>query len=264
VVPEALLLRTATVNAEITGDQPALHVAYVKDSRDVTGHDGATYIAEGADIPDEAPALDEVTVQTKKISRLVTVSNEQFGQGGTAGAIAASVARDIIAKADASYLGDDGTGGAPLGLLHNTGITDATAPVADSLDELVDLLAELETLGAVPDSIVLDPKSWARIRKLKVADTWNAALLGAGTEDTVPRLLGLPVYRSRFIPADSGLVIDRDAIAAAAGPVRVAQSEHVRFSEDSMTLRATWRIGWNLVRPERVGRFTVADTDAGS
>jgi HK97 family phage major capsid protein len=266
VVPEALILQTSTVNAEVNGDTPSLHVAYVTDARDLTSGTGATYTKEGAEISDEAPGLDEVLVKTKKLSRLVSLSNEQFSQAGTAGAVAASVARDLVAKADNSYLGDDGTNDAPTGLLSYTGngIVDAAGPVADSLDELIDLLATLESNGAVPSHIVLDPQSWARVRKLKVADTWNQTLLGAGTEDATPRLLGLPVLRSRFVPDNTGVVVDRNSIVSACGPVKVTQSDHARFSEDAVVLRATWRIGWQLVRPERVGRFTVADTDAGS
>lgn len=255
-VPDALILQTATVSGEISGDQPSLHVAYVNDAA------AAEYVAEGTEIDDEAPGLDEVLVKTKKISRLVSLSNEQFEQEQTAAQVAMSVARDLVRKADASYLGDDGTGSNPAGLLHAAGLVDGD-PITDDLDPLIDLLAQLEANRATPSVIVLDPKSWARIRKLKVGADFNATLLGAGTTDATPMLLSLPVLRSPFIPANSGLVIDKTAIAAAVGDVRVAQSDHARFHEDAMVLRATWRIGWNLVRPERVGRFTVAGGDDG-
>lgn len=256
-VPDALILQTATVSGEINGDQPSLHVAYVNDAA------AAEYVAEGTEIDDEAPGLDEVLVKTKKISRLVSLSNEQFHQDETAAQVATSVARDLVRKADASYLGDDGTSGTPTGLLHAAGLIDGD-PITDNLDALVDLLAELESNRATPSVIVLDPQSWARIRKLKVGGVnTNESLLGAGTTDATPMLLSLPVIRSPFIPANTGLVIDRTAIAAAVGDVKVAQSDHARFHEDATVLRATWRIGWNLVRPERVGRFTVAGGDDG-
>jgi HK97 family phage major capsid protein len=258
VVPAALVLQTSTVSGEVDGDQPALHVAFVTDAGQ-TG-DGAKYVAEGATIDDEEAGLDEVLVHTKKIARLATLSNEQFRQAPTAGRVAASFARDLIRKADASFLGDAAN---PTGLLHATGITDAPAPVDGSLDVLVDLLAELEVQGATPSAIVLDPLSWAAFRKLKVAETYNESLLGAGTTDALPMLLSLPVLRSRFIPEHSGLVVDRTAIASAVGPVRVSQSEHAAFKADATVVKATWRIGWNLVRPERIGRFTVGDI-AGS
>ncbi|MGH3969424.1 MAG: hypothetical protein ACRDTV_15245, partial [Mycobacterium sp.] len=92
-------------------------------------------------------------------------------------------------------------------------------------------------------AVVVDPMTWAALRRLKVGGSnTNESLLGAGTVDATPMLLSLPVLRSRFIPANSGLVVDKTAIAAAVGPVRVAQSEHARFDEDAVVLRATWRI----------------------
>jgi HK97 family phage major capsid protein len=252
VIPQALILQTAAISGDINGDQPSLHVAFVTDA------ESAAYVAEATEITDSAPGLDEVLVKTKKISRLVTLSNEQFSQDQTASQVAVSVARDIVNKADASYLGDNGTSGAPMGLLHATGLVDAD-PVVDNLDPLIDLIAQLENNGAIPTAIVVDPLTFAGLKKLKVGGSnTNESLLGAGVTDAKPMLLSLPVLRSRFIPANSGLVIDKNAIAAAAGPVRIAQSEHAKFGEDAMTLRATWRIGWNLVRPDRVGRFTVA------
>ena len=43
----------------------------------------------------------------------------------------------------------------------------------------------------------------------------------------------------------------------AAGQVLVAQSEHAYFSSDSIGLRCTWRFGQNVVRADRIGKFTV-------
>lgn len=253
VVPAALILQTSAIGGDINGDQPSLHVAFVNDA------ESAAYVAEGSPITDDEPELDEVIVKTKKISRLVTLSTEQFEQPGTATQVAQSVARDLVRKADASYLGDDGTGSTPMGLLHHTGIVDGD-PIVDNLDSLIDLIAVLEQNGATPSAIVTDPLTWAALRRLKVGGTsTNESLLGAGTTDATPMLLSLPVLRSRFIPANSGLVIDKQAIASAVGSVKVAQSEHAKFAQDSVVLRATWRIGWNLVRPERIGRFVVGE-----
>jgi hypothetical protein len=63
--------------------------------------------------------------------------------------------------------------------------------------------------------------------------------------------------RSRFIPAFSGLVIDKTAVVSAVGPVRVATSEHAFFSADSIAIRCTWRFGANVVKPNRIGKFTL-------
>ena len=58
-------------------------------------------------------------------------------------------------------------------------------------------------------------------------------------------------------PNYSGVVIDRTAIVTAAGSVRIATSEHAYFGSDGVGLRATWRFGHVVVRPERIGKFTI-------
>ncbi|MEZ0358151.1 hypothetical protein [Mycobacterium sp. SA01] len=62
-----------------------------------------------------------------------------------------------------------------------------------SLDGLVDLLAHLEASRSRPSGIVLDPFAWASLRKLTIGIDYNATLLGAGTNDATPMLLGVPV-----------------------------------------------------------------------
>lgn len=261
VVPEALILKTSTVSGHIEGDSPSLRVAYITDD------ESAAYVAEGAQITDSGPTLSEATVHVKKLARLVSLSREQFNKPETATQTAQSVARDLIRKADLSYLAETAptppaTGS--TGILNTANVVDG-GEVAANLDGLVDLVAELEANLATPQYIVVSPDVWASLRKLKVGgDQINASLLGAGTTDAVPMLLGLPVLRSPFIPAGSGLVIDPAAIVAAVGPLNIAQSEHALFAEDSVMLRATWAIGWQVMRPSRIGRFTIASDDGSS
>jgi hypothetical protein len=47
------------------------------------------------------------------------------------------------------------------------------------------------------------------------------------------------------------------AIVTAAGSVQIATSEHAFFGSDGVGLRATWRFGHVVVRPERIGKFTI-------
>ena len=83
------------------------------------------------------------------------------------------------------------------------------------------------------------------------------SLLGAGTTDAAPMLLSLPVIVNREVRALSGVVLDRSAVVSAVGPVNVAVDNSVFFTSDSVALRATWRIGFNVVRPDRIAKFTV-------
>lgn len=248
VVGDALILQTSTVAGTVDGDQPAVRVAYVDDA------ESADYFAENAEITEDDPTLNEVVVRTKKLARLVNLSSEQFRQEMTAQQVAESVARDLIRKADNSYIADVAD---PDGLINVEGTVSADAGVYGDLDDLVELIATLEVNGAQPTHIVLDPMGWASLRNLKIGESYNQTLLGAGTEDVVPRLLSLPVLRSRFIPAYHGLVIDQRAVVSAIGPVTVATSEHALFSRDAVQLRATWRIGWSVTRPSWIGKFSM-------
>lgn len=56
--------------------------------------------------------------------------------------------------------------------------------------------------------------------------------------------------------------IDRNAVAAAATTVRVAQSEHALLASGAVQIRATWRIGWKPVRSDRIGKFTIGTAES--
>lgn len=258
VVPDALINLCSTVSGTVEGDAPSVRVAYVDD-------DDAAFIAEAAEIPESEPALSEVLVFTGKVSQLIRLSREQFNQDGTADQLSKSVGRALVKKADQAFLSQAAPVGPAVspaaGLLNVAGIENGGV-VAGDLDILVDLIATLQANGGTPTHIVLDPLGWAELRKFKTdATASNVSLLGAGTTDAVPMLLSLPVIVNAQAPALTGAVIDKAAVVSAVGPVSVAVSEHQYFSSDSVALRATWRIGQNIVRPDRVGKFTIEPED---
>lgn len=252
-VPDALILTHSNVTGVIEGDAPVLRVAYVTD-------DDAQVTVEGDEIPEADPVLSEVLVHTAKVTRLVRLSQEQYRQSGTAAELAQSVRRAIVNKANDLFIAQ--TAPTPpavapaAGVINVTGIIDGGA-VADNLDSLVDLVAQLEANGSNPTGIILDPLAWASLRKFKTGTGSAVGILGAGTNDATRMLLDLPVTVTNAMPASSGLVIDRNAIVSAVGPVRVDTDESIYFDSDSVALRATWRIGHNIVRPNRIGKFTV-------
>src|SRR5690606_26696368 len=144
------------------------------------------------------------------------------------------------------------------GLLNQTGIV-AGGMVTGSLDELIDLVAELETNGATPSHLVLDPLGYAALLKLRKATGSNEGLLGAGVDTPELRVLSLPLLKSNAMTAYSGLVLSASDIVSAVGQVQVATSEDVYFASDSIGVRATVRYGWTLPIPDRIGKFTVDD-----
>lgn len=255
VIGDALVLSTSTVSGRVEGDEPMLRVAYVSD-------DDAQFVAEGAPIDEANPALSEVTVATGKVATLVRLSREQYVQQQTAGLLSDSLRRAVVKKADTAYLTQPApTSPAvtpPAGILLDTGIEAAAANIDTDLDPLVDLVAALETNGATPSGILLAPDTWAALRKIKTATGSAATLLGAGTQDAAMSLLGLPVRVHSAVPAGTGVVYDRSAIVSAVGDLQLAVSTDAYFASDSIAVRCTFRFGAALVRPDRVGTFSIA------
>ena len=255
ILPEALVLTTSTVAGSIEGDAPSVRVAFITD-------DTAKFYAEGDDLDEGQPTLAEALIYTSKAAMLLRITVEQYEQAGTAGQLAQSVARAVQRTADTAYVSQAAPIG-PLvapsaGLLNWPGIIDG-GEIADSLDGLISLIADLESNLATPSHIVIGPQAWAALRQFKIADTYNQSLLGAGVNDAVPRLLGLPLVVSNALTDSyAGLVIDRSAVVSAVGPVKVSTSEHTFFTADSVGLKCTWRFGHTVPRPDRIGKFSVA------
>lgn len=253
-VPAALILSTSTVAGNIEGDAPAVRAMYVDDA-------AATFVAEGAVIPEADPDLAEALVYTGKVSQLIRLSREQWLQPNAQTLLADSVRRAVTRAGDLAYLAQVApTAPAvtpPAGLLNVAGITPG-GEVAANLDGLIDLLATLAGAGGNPTDIVVDPVAWASMRKLKTATGSAQTLLGAGVTDALPMLLGLPVRVTNALPAGTGMVLDKNAVVSAVGPVQVATSADAYFASDSIGLRCTWRFGATVVHPDRVGTFTVA------
>ena len=97
VIPDALILQTSTVSGRIEGDEPVVRVIYVDD-------DEAEFVAEGAEISEADPGLNEVLIATGKVAQLVRISREQYGQGGASGLISESVRRAVVNRANQAYL----------------------------------------------------------------------------------------------------------------------------------------------------------------
>jgi HK97 family phage major capsid protein len=252
-VPDSLVLLTSTVAGDVEGDAPAVTVAFVDDAP-------AGFVAEGAAIAEAQPPLSECRVFTGKVAQLLRLSREQFVQDNAAQLLSTSVSRAVTKAANVAYIAQAApTAPAltpPPGLVNIPGVL--TGTVGGSLDGLIDLAAEIADNGGTATHVVLSPTAWASIRKVKTWTDSAVSLLGTGTDDAAPFLLGLPVLVSGAVPANTGLLIDRTAVMSAVGPVLVAQSEHVFFSADSVAVRCTWRFGANVVHPTRLAKFTIA------
>lgn len=255
VIPDALIQRITSNAGTVEGDAVSVRVPIVAD-------DDAAIVPEGTKIPEAAPELAEAVVTTIKIAKLLRVSREQFLQEGAAQRLSTAAARSIIKKADDVLLNTPApTAPAsipPAGILHQ-GIPDL-GPVTGTLDALVDALATVQTGGGTPDAFVLSPTAWAALRKFKTAEGSAQSLLGVGSQDAQPLILGVPVIVNQAMPDGQGLLVDRDDIVSAVGPVMTAQSDDVYFETDSIGLRVMFRFGATVVHPARHMLFSVGTT----
>ncbi|ULE32174.1 phage major capsid protein [Mycobacterium sp. IDR2000157661] len=251
VVPDALILQTATVVGAIEGDEPAIRVPFVAD-------DGVVgFVPEGAEIPDANQEFDEVVVLTGKVAALGKYSFETLAQPEAARMVVDSLSRSVVTKANAAYLGNLEADPGPTGLLNAPGIIDFETPIGDDLDLLVDAVSFVELDGGTATHIIANPTAWATLSKLKRATDSNESLVGAGTVAATRALLGLPVLVTPAMPAGSLLVIDQSAVIGAQSSVRVARSDDAYFSSDSIGVRVTWRLGWKVMHATRVAKLTV-------
>lgn len=251
VIPDALILQTATVVGSIEGDEPAVRVPFVAD-------DGVVgFVAEGAEIPDADQDFDEVVVLTGKVAALGKYSFETLAQPEAARMVVESLSRSVVTKANQAYLGNAEAAPGPTGLLNTPGIVDVETPIADDLDLLVDAVSFIELDGGTATHIVASPTAWATLSKLKRGADSNESLVGAGTVAAERALLGLPVLVTPAMPAGSLLVVDQSAVIGAQSPVRVARSDDAYFSSDSIGVRVTWRLGWKVMHGSRVAKLTI-------
>ena len=252
VVPEALIMTAATQVGSIEGDAPAIRCPFIKADPN-TG-----FVPEGAEIGLDDPTLDEVLIRTAKIAVLTKVSREADSYTTADTLIADSLARTITNYANTAFLTNvpDSKHNTPVGLLNLPDIPDAGVLGAD-LDTLVDALAGIEAEGGQANMIIVDPFGWAAVRKLKAATQSHLPLVGAAQEQATQQLLGVPVIVNPKMSKGTALVLDTREVLAAVGPINLDVSDQAFFSSDSIARRVTWRIGWNVIRPERLAKLPI-------
>ncbi|WP_409480546.1 phage major capsid protein [Micrococcus luteus] len=276
VLPDALLFELATIAGAIEGDAPAIRVPYV--SADPT----VGFVAEGEEIGVVDPELDEVLVRTAKLAHIVRQTNESAAHSDASELLSLSMTRAMTTKANTALFTNpivradakDSTSAVlqPIGLLNSPGLAEGTGdnvhhwvldPATNALDPIIDVIAAVESNGGTPTHITTDPKTWAAISKMKAATDSHVPLMGAPTAQAQRVLFGLPVIVTPAMAASPGLLItDKNNIIAADSALRLATSDQHFFGSDSLARRATWRIGWTMVHPERTGLLTVETSPA--
>jgi HK97 family phage major capsid protein len=118
------------------------------------------------------------------------------------------------------------------------------------------MIAQLTDLGANVTSLLMRYSTWARLQGL-VATDGRPVITPDVAQTAAPVLFGVPVILNAHVPANTIVVSDNSNIVASASEVGVATSTDALFSKDMSMLRATSRIGFGLVQPNRNGIITL-------
>lgn len=247
VIPESLIIKVGTPAGVIEGDAPVIRVPYVKEDPTIG------FVAEGAEIPLGDADLDEITIHTHKLALLSKMSREASTYTTAEGLVSTSMARAVTTQADLYFLtyATD-----PRGLISTPGLVDA-GEVTTTLDTITDAITAIEANGGTATSIIMDPRSWGYLSKLKTADTSAQPLLGSPSAAPGRVLFGLPVHTTAQMTPGTALVVDDSNILTATSNLELAKSDQAYFTSDSIAYRVTMRIGWGLIRANRLAKFTI-------
>lgn len=226
------------------------------------------FVAEGAELPQGEPTVNEASLTPRKIAAMTVLSSElaEDSEPEAVNLIGQSIARSIRMKLDQAFL-LAASGGLPSpGVLTGSNFTDGGA-LGTNLDGLSDAITAVESAGGRADVIVMSPATWGRLSKLKVLATdSNQPLLGVdgGVNAAQQRtLFGVTVHVDYSVAADVIGIWDSSAVAVAMRrDVKVESDTSRYFDTDSVAVRATLRCDWRVLDAARVVRLDASTTTA--
>lgn len=221
------------------------------------------FVAEGAELPQGEPMVNEASLRPRKIAAMTVLSSElaEDSEPEAVSLIGQSIARSIRTKLDQAYLLAATDGLPSPGVLTGTSIVDGGV-LGANLDAISDAITTVEANGGTANVITMSPATWGRIAKVKTEGTSNAPLLGVdGTPVGERSLFGVPVSVDSAVVADVIGVWDSNAVAVALRrDVKVESDTSVYFSTDSVAVRATLRADWTVLDPQRVVKISSVTT----
>lgn len=250
MLSEALIVTAASKAGSIEGDDPQVLVPYV------SADPSSAIVAEGDEITPSGGTLDQVTISTYKVATLSKVSRELVAQSGAAERIALSLRRSITAKADAVFMSNASS---PTGLLNVSGINNA-GTIGDDAWACYDATAAIEADGGQATNLLVHPSDWALLSKIPEQSGSNKSALSDLHDASQRSLAGVPVTVHSAVTEGTALMLDRSEVVAAYGGLLLARSEDAYFAEDAVGIRATWRLGFEVVRTGRLQLLTVSTT----
>ena len=158
------------------------------------------WYAEAAAITPGDPTLDSIVATPHKLAHLVQFSNEVIDDSDPSAidVVQANLIAALGLKLDLGVFEGTGASNQPTGLRATAGINTVSmgtnGAALTNLDPFADAIKLLEDGNAKAGAIVLGPRTFNAIRKLK--DSQNRPLFNSGTSDTPPTIYDVPVFVS--------------------------------------------------------------------
>ncbi len=239
----------------------------------LTADAASAWVAEGAAITPTDPGFTEVIATPRKLAALVQLSNEMRRDSNpdVVTSTTMNLFRSLALKLDLGFFEGSGTPPEIKGLKNVSGIGTVTTLGANggtptSLDPFADAIATLAANNATADAIVMNPRTWSTLTKLKTGLTGDQTPLlaeaGAVGFDTTgqPRrsIYGVPVFvtsqlsitetRGTSTDTSSAYVYQADQVVAVRrADVQFELDTSRLFHQDMAELRAISR--WDVVVP---------------
>ncbi|MGH4015172.1 MAG: phage major capsid protein [Pseudonocardiaceae bacterium] len=245
----------------------------------------SAWTAEAAEITVSDPSADEIIAIPRKLAALTYVSNEVVDDSNpdALDLLRESLARSMALKLDLGFF--EGSGVAPeiRGLKNTASIQTVSmgtnGAVLTNLDPIADALGLLREADATGSAIVMPPRTWKALTKLKETSSGsNKPLLaesaGSPTEnvggrsrgDSVGSIYGVPVWLTSQLNvtetqgtannASSVYVYDAARVVAVLRTDATIEADpSVKFSSDQMAVRAKMRADLVVPYPESVARI---------
>jgi HK97 family phage major capsid protein len=237
----------------------------------------AAWVAEAGTITPSDPNYESLTATPRKLAALTQLSNEIIGDSNPKilDVAGTQMIRSLALKLDLGFFEGSGTAPEIRGLRNVVGIqtvsmgTNGAAPT--NLDPFADALGLLETFNSTGSAVVMHPRTWQQLIKLKEQTTGNNKPLlqesaGSGAQGIQRSIYGLPVFLSSQVSitetqgtstnASSAYVYEASEIVAVVrDETRVELDSSRLFDKDMSEVRAVMRADLVVPNPKAVVRI---------
>jgi HK97 family phage major capsid protein len=180
-------------------------VVYMEET---TFTNNAAETAEGAQYPESALKLTEVTESVRKIATWLPITDEQLEDEPQArGYINNRLPFMLRQRLDLQILVGNGTAPNLRGITQRSGIQTQAKGADPTPDAFYKAMTKVKVTGqAMPNAHVMHPNDWQEIRLLRIID--GIYIWGSPSEAAPARLWGLPVIEAQVMTEGTGLTGD--------------------------------------------------------